>query len=151
MKKTRLIVLLGISGAFFVCYAPSPAAADPAQDGSQKQPNVDAVLGVMMAHAVKEQTDPIKQETEKLKEQVADLQGKLQAAVAQNKQAQEQEAVRVQELVNKHEALEQQEARNAKGVEELGATAEDPMRRKIILGSCAGTGAITALVFVLLF
>lgn len=38
-----------------------------------------------------------------------------------------------------------------KGLEELGsAEAEDPVRRKLILGGCAGAGAVTAIIFLLL-
>ncbi len=136
MKKSGVILFLGICVGSFVCAADT--ATQTNEQGGEKK--VDDLLSVMMRNSVQEGTLPIKKDTRELKQRVENIEKKLSDAAVHEQQLDAENQKRMQEV-----------QRCEKGLQELGSTmAEDPTRRKLLLGGCAGAGAVTALLFLFL-
>ncbi|PKN03522.1 hypothetical protein CVU75_01775 [Candidatus Dependentiae bacterium HGW-Dependentiae-1] len=147
MKKSGILLFLGVCVGSFV-WAVETTTQTETQEPKKR---VDELIGLIAEQIVEEHTGPLKQEAVKLEKRVDAVERNLQGAVAQNQKVREQDVMRVQELEKKNEKLAQDTQLCQKGLEELGSTmAEDPKRRKIMLGGCAGAGAVTALLFLLL-
>lgn len=136
MKKSGVVLFLGICVGSFVC-----AVNTATQTNEQvEEKKVDDLLSTMMRNSVQEGTRPIKQDTQVLKQRVDTIEKKLSDAAAHEQQLDAENQKRLQEV-----------QRCEKGLQELGSTmAEDPARRKLLLGGCAGAGAATALLFLFL-
>lgn len=137
MKKSGVVLFLGMCVGSFVCAAEMATQTNDAQEPAKK---VDDLLSVMMESTVQRHTSPLKKEAERLEQRVEDVEKKLSGVSAHEQQLDAENQKRIQEV-----------QRCEKGLQELGSTmAEDPVRRKVLLGCCAGAGAATALLLLLL-